>query len=215
MKTVSAFSFIPKSTCYNTNGYDNTANGTKALYSNTSGNDNTAYGEGALSGNSTGNNNLGMGNHAGAFLTTGDNNIDIGNYGMTGESGIIRIGTTGTNTATFIAGISGVTVTNTARPVVIDPNTGQLGIVDISTLVGPTGATGATGPQGSVGATGATGSAGTNGVDGAGLITGAYLYLPSTKPAPSGFTKIGTTTQKIRNLLTKVVTLNIAVYQKN
>ena len=51
-----------------------------------------------------------MGYSAGANLTAGDNNIDIGNAGVAGEAGVIRIGTIGTQTATFIAGIRGVPI---------------------------------------------------------------------------------------------------------
>jgi hypothetical protein len=47
-----------------------------------------------------------LGAHAGSHLTTGDNNIDIGNQGVCDESNTIRIGTQGTQTKTFIAGIS-------------------------------------------------------------------------------------------------------------
>jgi len=46
-----------------------------------------------------------LGYCAGHNLTTGSNNIDIGNMGVTGESGVIRLGTEGQQTATFIAGI--------------------------------------------------------------------------------------------------------------
>jgi predicted ribosome quality control (RQC) complex YloA/Tae2 family protein len=51
-----------------------------------------------------------LGYSAGANLTAGDNNIDIGNAGLAGEAGVIRIGTIGTQTATFIAGIRGVPI---------------------------------------------------------------------------------------------------------
>jgi hypothetical protein len=61
-------------------------------------------------------------------LTTGSNNIYIGNLGSSAsESGKIRIGTTGTQRATFIAGISGATVANGVG-VIIDSN-GHLGTV--------------------------------------------------------------------------------------
>jgi uncharacterized coiled-coil protein SlyX len=43
-------------------------------------------------------------------LTTGSNNIDIGSVGVAGESNKIRIGKVGTQSATFIAGIYGTTV---------------------------------------------------------------------------------------------------------
>jgi len=68
-----------------------------------------------------------LGFKAGRNLTTGNNNIDIGNMGVAGESNTIRIGTTGTQTATFIAGISGATVANGVG-VIIDTD-GHLGTV--------------------------------------------------------------------------------------
>jgi uncharacterized coiled-coil protein SlyX len=92
----------------NTIGFGNTANGYQALEFNT-GDGNTAIGAAALENNTTGGSNIALGFGAGR-LTTGNNNIDIGNTGMAGESKTIRIGTRQTHTATFIAGISGVTV---------------------------------------------------------------------------------------------------------
>jgi len=69
---------------------------------------------------------------AGIHLTTGNNNIDIGNQGVAAESGTIRIGTAGTQTGAFVAGIRGVTTVNAnAVPVVID-SAGQLGTVSSS-----------------------------------------------------------------------------------
>jgi hypothetical protein len=62
---------------------------------------------------------------AGQNLTTGSNNIDIYDAGLAGESNTIRIGTAGTQTATFIAGINGVAVAGT--PVVVSAS-GQLGV---------------------------------------------------------------------------------------
>ena len=51
---------------------------------------------------------------AGANLTMGSHNIDIGNAGVAGESNTVRIGTVGTQTAVFIAGIRGTAVAETA-----------------------------------------------------------------------------------------------------
>jgi Chaperone of endosialidase len=68
-----------------------------------------------------------LGIDAGFNLTTGSNNIDIGNAGVAGESGKIRIGAQGTQTAAFMAGISGVGVTGGAAVEVT--SAGQLGIV--------------------------------------------------------------------------------------
>src|SRR5262249_35859089 len=63
----------------------------------------------------------------GQNLTTGSNNIDISNAGAANESNKIRIGTSGTHTNTFIAGISGVTVAGGVG-VIIDAR-GHLGTV--------------------------------------------------------------------------------------
>jgi Chaperone of endosialidase len=111
----------------NTTGASNTANGGAALFFNTTGNNNVAVGDTALLRNSTGSSNIALGPKAGRNLTTGNNNIDIGNMGVAGESNTIRIGTTGTQTATFIAGISGATVANGVG-VIIDTD-GHLGTV--------------------------------------------------------------------------------------
>src|SRR5438876_6767967 len=109
----------------NTTGPNNTALGYFALFSNTTGNSNTASGYDALLNNTTGIGNIALGNFAGANLTTGDNNIDVGNVGVAGEANTIRIGTIGTQTATYIAGIMGKTAPM-GTPVFINAN-GQLG----------------------------------------------------------------------------------------
>ena len=108
----------------NTTGYSNVATGVDALYHNKVGHDNTAEGYLALL-NSTGSNNTALGSYAGANLATGSNNIDIGALGVAGDSGKIRIGKQGTQNATFIAGIFGVTMTGS--PVVVN-SSGKLGV---------------------------------------------------------------------------------------
>ena len=92
----------------NTMGQRNTATGTGALGTNVLGSFNTATGSTALL-NTTGSSNIGIGIGGGINLTTGSNNICIGNMGVAAESGTIRIGTVGTQSATLIAGISGAT----------------------------------------------------------------------------------------------------------
>ena len=126
----------------NTTGGDNTATGFSAMYRNTTGKFNTAIGynallansEGsnnvsvgfkALSKNTTGGSNIAMGDSAGQNLTSGDHNIDIGNQGLAGDSAIIRIGTSGNQTATYIAGIDGAPI-GSAVAVRIN-SSGQLG----------------------------------------------------------------------------------------
>jgi hypothetical protein len=109
----------------NTTGNFNTANGIQALLLNTTGSHNAAIGIHALDSNTTGSNNIALGHLAGENLTTGINNIDIGSGGVAGESGRIRIGTTGFQLATFIAGIRGTAVTGAA---VVVNSSGQLGV---------------------------------------------------------------------------------------
>jgi len=105
----------------------NTAIGFGALQSNTIGSNNTANGETALHNNTTGDANIALGYQAGYNLTTGSNNIDIGNTGLASDSRRIRIGKTGMQTATYIAGISGAPVP-TGVPVIVDTN-GHLGTI--------------------------------------------------------------------------------------
>src|SRR5438128_6027515 len=108
---------------FGTTGSINAATGWQALFNNT-GDENTADGAFALYSNTTGNGNIALGAGAGDNLTTGDNNIDIGNEAFAGEANTIRIGTSGDQTKTFIAGISGTAVTGVAVRV---SSSGQLG----------------------------------------------------------------------------------------
>ena len=94
----------------NTTGFFNMGNGGGALYKNTTGNYNVAEGPHALYSNTTGGSNIAIGTSAGTNLTTGSANIDIGNAGVAGESRTIRIGTQGTQTIAYMAGIRGVAV---------------------------------------------------------------------------------------------------------
>src|SRR5439155_3235015 len=115
----------------NTTGQQNSAIGDATLFSNTTGSFNTADGIASLQVNTTGNGNIALGYGAGNNLDTGNNNIDIGNLGVAGESNTIRIGGDvgigyGSQTATFVAAISGTAVVGDA--VVVDAN-GQLGTV--------------------------------------------------------------------------------------
>jgi hypothetical protein len=126
----------------NTTGSENIATGYQAMYSNATGSNNIAVGFSALQGNSTGSDNVAIGSLAGAFTTgnnniaigsgaggnhdfTGNNNIDIGNAGGAVDSNTIRIGTKGTQTRAFIAGIA--TSPIYGFPVVVNGN-GRLGI---------------------------------------------------------------------------------------
>ncbi len=111
----------------NTTGASNTALGFQALFSNTTALNNTAVGAGAL-GLGRGTGNIGLGFQAGRNVTNGSNNIHIGNIAPGNESNTIRIGTS--QTATFLAGVDGVTVSGGTQ-VFIDSN-GQLGTLTSS-----------------------------------------------------------------------------------
>lgn len=119
----------------NTSG-GNTAVGWAALYYNQTGSGNVAFGNRALNYKTSGNNNIAIGTLAGTNLTQGGDNIYIGNLGVSfNESGRMRIGTAGSQTATFIAGIRGVTTSNAnAIPVLVD-SAGQLGTLSSSRSV--------------------------------------------------------------------------------
>ncbi len=130
----------------NTTGNTNTAVGVDALDSNTTASANTAVGYEALFGTSTGSNNTAVGANAlvntsgsgnvalgwiaGSNITTGSYNIDIGNNPPGDESNTIRIGNPSRQTAAFLAGVNGVTVSSGTQ-VYIDSN-GQLGTVTSS-----------------------------------------------------------------------------------
>ena len=108
----------------NTTGFNNATFGDSALVSNTTGFNNTAVGVSALGLLLTGHSNIAIGGSAGANLTSGEsNNIDIGNFGVVGDSNTIRIG--GTQTTTFVAGISGATSASGIN--VLVNSLGQLG----------------------------------------------------------------------------------------
>ena len=77
--------------------------------------------------------NIAFGYRAGYSLSgNSSNNIEIGNIGLISDYGVTRIGTSGTQTSFFAAGIRGVqTGIANAAAVVIDSN-GQLGPVSSS-----------------------------------------------------------------------------------
>ena len=113
-------------------GTENVAVGTGALGSITGGVGDIAIGWGALGTTTGGNNNIAIGTQAGMNVAGNANNIHIGNTGVSGDNNTIRIGTQGTQSAFFAAGISGATTgLSGAVPVVVDTN-GQLGTVSSS-----------------------------------------------------------------------------------
>jgi hypothetical protein len=111
---------------YSTTGRGNTADGVAALVNDTTGFRNTASGASALASNTTGNSNIALGWEAGFNLTTGSNNIEIGSLGVAGDDSTIRLGTQGTQTVTFIAGVSSTAISGTD---VVVSSDGQLGVM--------------------------------------------------------------------------------------
>lgn len=115
-----------------TTGGGNTSIGAFSLFNVLSGaNNNCALGFGALETIVTGSNNIGIGLNGGASLTLANsNNIMIGNTGSAGLNGVIKIGTNGTHTATYIAGIDTVNVGSVAKVVTMASD--QLGTATIT-----------------------------------------------------------------------------------
>jgi hypothetical protein len=110
----------------NVGGLGNSAFGYNTLRANTTGNYNAAFGNGALGSLSSGDSNTAIGWGAGSSLTTGGNNIYVGSDSPGGtESQTIRIGSSGTQTAAFMAGISAATIASGAA--VLVSVSGQLG----------------------------------------------------------------------------------------
>ena len=110
----------------NISGYGNEASGVQALFNNHSGFHNTAIGGFALNNNKTGHGNIGIGFNGG-FNLTGSNNIEIGSLGTSADNNTIRIGST--QTATYIAGVSGTAMTGAD---VVVSSTGRLGVLPSS-----------------------------------------------------------------------------------
>lgn len=142
---------------FNTTGRGNTASGMEALVSNTTGSLNTAFGGFALQQLTDGSENVALGYGAGIQMTAGSNDIDISNEGVNDDIDTTRIGTEGTQTRAFLAGVypdelSGCTVQVTSE--------GELGCNAAAGAAGATGATGPTGPTGPQGSTGPIGPAG-------------------------------------------------------
>lgn len=109
----------------NTTGTGNTAFGYAGLRSNTTGNNNIGFGYQTMYLNQTGSNNLALGYKSAYNVMNGSNNIEIGNAGATEDEDLIRIGTTGTQKAAYIAGIYGTSVTG-GEAVYVN-SAGQLG----------------------------------------------------------------------------------------
>lgn len=93
------------------------------------GSDNTCIGGSGCGAILTGaaNNNTAIGSGAGAIWTTAANSICIKNAGVAADSGVIRIGTAGTQLKNFQAGIAGIT-TDVAAVACLVSSTGQLGV---------------------------------------------------------------------------------------
>ncbi len=111
---------------FNTTGESNTAIGSSAMQSNTIGSNNTVVGINALGTNQGGSNNIAIGANAGYYIRGSRYNIDIGNVGNATDVGLIRIGTSGQQTAAYIAGIGAAHITGSA---VYISSTGQLGVL--------------------------------------------------------------------------------------
>ena len=111
------------------NGNENIGIGQQACL-NCAGDNNIAIGQFAGQSVTTGASNILLGHNAGLNITTGSSNIEIASSGTSKDSGVIRIGDAGTQSKTYIAGISGVTVGRGAAVMVTSK--GQLGVATSS-----------------------------------------------------------------------------------
>jgi hypothetical protein len=102
------------------------ASGVQSLFKNTSGFHNTAFGTITLYNNS-GHSNTAIGYQAGYNVTTRSNNIEIGSLGTGSDNNTIRLGST--QTATYIAGISGTAMSGAD---VVVSSSGRLGVLPSS-----------------------------------------------------------------------------------
>ena len=115
-------------------GSQNSVVGNFALFASTSTSNNTAMGYNALSGQSTGTNNIAIGANAGTALGNGNNNnVDIGNTGQSGDSGVVRIGTS--QSVTYLSGVvradDGITIQKgTSATFVVEPRPSNTGIIN-------------------------------------------------------------------------------------
>lgn len=83
----------------------------------------------------TGSNNLYLGPSSGSGCTTGSNNIFIQTGAVTTDTATIRIGDSGVQTRTYIAGIRGITTVNANGVAVLIDSLGNLGTVSSLTIL--------------------------------------------------------------------------------
>jgi hypothetical protein len=115
----------------------NTAGGYGSMEFTTSGGQNTGWGRGAFANLLTGSSNLGLGYNVGTqYVGAESNNILLSHLGVVGDNNTTRIGTQGTQTTAFMAGITGNTVAN-SELVTINSSTGQLGAIPTTSLFTP------------------------------------------------------------------------------
>lgn len=127
---------------YTLSSANNVGLGTASLRTLGAGGNNTAIGAATLSSLTNGSNNIAIGNTAGNTYTTNEsNNILIGSAGVVADSATTRIGTNGTQTKFFAAGIDSVNVGSTANVVTEVGN--QLGTAVITAGTGVSITTGA------------------------------------------------------------------------
>lgn len=129
------------------NANNNTCIGNSAGGALTSGIHSVFVGQGAGQTTTTGARNIAIGSlitgtdYPGKGWGTGDSdNICIANQGVSGDSGVIRIGTSGTHTKFFASPIYNTAVGATTNAVIVD-SSGQLG--GVASLTVPNGGTGA------------------------------------------------------------------------
>jgi hypothetical protein len=114
-----------------TTGSFNVAVGDQAALGNT-GSNNVAIGRLSLAATTAASNVVAIGRYAGSVGPLGNDNVFIAHPGVAGESGTIRIGTSGTHTRAYVSGIFGQTVDSSTGTMVVVDSSGHLGTINSS-----------------------------------------------------------------------------------
>lgn len=190
----------------------NTALGFNALGSTTTGSYNTATGEGALNSNTAGNANVAIGISSSFFNSTGSGNTGALQNNTSGSNNIGVGNSAGLNLTT---GDNNIEIGTLQLGLAGEANTIRLGVEGTQTATFVAGINGVNENSGNpVFIDPITGQLGT-GTATQGVPSKTYLALQSGAPAPTGYTKVGTSVFPYRDNAGHNQTQPVDIYQKN
>lgn len=114
----------------------NSGIGYLSLSAITTGENNSALGRSSGVALTTGNTNLLLGDLAGSDYTTESNNICLANFGTVADSGVMRIGTSGTQNSCYLAGTYSTNISTNSPKMLIQNNTDLVGTGTITSSDG-------------------------------------------------------------------------------